>query len=54
MRRRCGASGRGTGRHARDHVDLVFANAAIGGAGSFVNGSRAAVGDRFAVDWWGV
>ena len=28
------------GQHARDHVDLVFANAGIGGAGSFVNDSR--------------
>src|SRR6201995_1961837 len=28
------------GQHARDHVDLVFANAGIGGAGGFVNDSR--------------
>jgi NAD(P)-dependent dehydrogenase (short-subunit alcohol dehydrogenase family) len=42
------------GRHARDHVDLVFANAGIGGAGSFVNDSRAEWEHTFAVDWWGV
>ena len=27
-------------QHASDHVDLVFSNAGIGGAGSFVSGSR--------------
>src|SRR5262245_34040760 len=27
--------------HGRDHVDLVFANAGIGGGSSFVNDSRA-------------
>ena len=42
------------GQHARDHVDLVFANAGIGGAGSFVNDSRAEWEHTFAVDWWGV
>jgi NAD(P)-dependent dehydrogenase (short-subunit alcohol dehydrogenase family) len=42
------------GQHARDHVDLVFANAGIGGAGSFVNDSRAEWERTFAVDWWGV
>ena len=42
------------GRHARDHVDLVFANAGIGGAGSFVNDSREEWEHTFAVDWWGV
>src|SRR6516165_10956997 len=28
------------GQHARDHVDLVFSNAGIGGGGSFVNDPR--------------
>jgi NAD(P)-dependent dehydrogenase (short-subunit alcohol dehydrogenase family) len=42
------------GQHARDHVDLVFANAGIGGAGSFVNDSREEWEYTFAVDWWGV
>jgi NAD(P)-dependent dehydrogenase (short-subunit alcohol dehydrogenase family) len=41
-------------QHARDHVDLVFANAGIGGAGSFVNDSREEWERTFAVDWWGV
>jgi NAD(P)-dependent dehydrogenase (short-subunit alcohol dehydrogenase family) len=40
--------------HARDHVDLVFANAGIGGGGSFVTGSREEWERTFAVDWWGV
>ena len=42
------------GQHARGHVDLVFANAGIGGAGSFVKDSRAEWERTFAVDWWGV
>ena len=42
------------GQHARNHVDLVFANAGIGGAGSFVNDSREEWEHTFAVDWWGV
>jgi NAD(P)-dependent dehydrogenase (short-subunit alcohol dehydrogenase family) len=42
------------GQHARDGVDLVFANAGIGGAGSFVNDSREEWERTFAVDWWGV
>ena len=42
------------GQHARDHVNLVFANAGIGGAGSFVNDSREEWEHTFAVDWWGV
>ena len=42
------------GRHARDHVDLVFANAGIGGAGSFVKDSRQEWERTFAVDFWGV
>jgi NAD(P)-dependent dehydrogenase (short-subunit alcohol dehydrogenase family) len=41
-------------QHARDHVDLVFANAGIGGAGSFVNDSREEWERTFAVDFWGV
>ena len=42
------------GQHTSDHVDLVFANAGIGGAGSFVNDSREEWEHTFAVDWWGV
>jgi NAD(P)-dependent dehydrogenase (short-subunit alcohol dehydrogenase family) len=37
-----------------DHVDLVFANAAIGGGGSFVNDPREQWERVFAVNWWGV
>jgi NAD(P)-dependent dehydrogenase (short-subunit alcohol dehydrogenase family) len=40
--------------HASDHVDLVFSNAGIGGAGSFVNDDREDWERTFAVDWWGV
>jgi NAD(P)-dependent dehydrogenase (short-subunit alcohol dehydrogenase family) len=40
--------------HARDHVDLVFANAGIGGGNSFVNDPREEWERTFAVDWWGV
>jgi NAD(P)-dependent dehydrogenase (short-subunit alcohol dehydrogenase family) len=40
--------------HGADHVDLVFNNAGIGGAGSFVKDSRAEWERTFAVDWWGV
>jgi NAD(P)-dependent dehydrogenase (short-subunit alcohol dehydrogenase family) len=40
--------------HGRDHVDLVFSNAGIGGAGSFVNDAREEWERTFAVDWWGV
>ena len=40
--------------HAADHVDLVFANAGIGGGGSFVNDPREVWERTFAVDWWGV
>src|SRR6266581_7966258 len=42
------------GQHGRDHVDLVFANAGIGGAGSFVNDNRDNWERTFAVDFWGV
>ncbi|MGH3171796.1 MAG: SDR family NAD(P)-dependent oxidoreductase [Trebonia sp.] len=41
-------------QHARDHVDLVFSNAGIGGGGSFVKDSRREWERTFAVDWWGV
>ncbi|HEV3289255.1 MAG TPA: SDR family oxidoreductase [Streptosporangiaceae bacterium] len=40
--------------HASDHVDLVFANAGIGGGSSFVSDSRQEWERTFAVDWWGV
>src|ERR1700747_3595474 len=39
--------------HASDHVDLVFANAGIGGAASFVNDSREEWERTFAGDWGG-
>jgi NAD(P)-dependent dehydrogenase (short-subunit alcohol dehydrogenase family) len=42
------------GEHASDHVDLVFANAGIGGGGSFVKDSREEWERTFAIDWWGV
>jgi NAD(P)-dependent dehydrogenase (short-subunit alcohol dehydrogenase family) len=41
-------------QHARDHVDLVFNNAGIGGGESFVAGSREVWERTFAIDWWGV
>jgi NAD(P)-dependent dehydrogenase (short-subunit alcohol dehydrogenase family) len=40
--------------HSADHVDLVFSNAGIGGAASFVRDPREAWERTFAVDWWGV
>jgi NAD(P)-dependent dehydrogenase (short-subunit alcohol dehydrogenase family) len=40
--------------HQTDHVDLVFANAAIGGGGSFINEPREQWERVFAVNWWGV
>jgi NAD(P)-dependent dehydrogenase (short-subunit alcohol dehydrogenase family) len=40
--------------HARDHVDLVFSNAGVGGGSSFVNDSRKEWERIFAVDWFGV
>jgi NAD(P)-dependent dehydrogenase (short-subunit alcohol dehydrogenase family) len=40
--------------HGREHVDLVFSNAGIGGGGSFVTGSREEWERTFAVDWQGV
>jgi len=42
------------GRHGRAHVDLVFANAGIGGAGSFVSDNRDSWERTFAIDFWGV
>ena len=42
------------GQHDRDHVDLVFSNAGIGGGGSFVKDSRQEWERTFAVDWLGV
>ena len=42
------------GAHQTDHVDLVFANAAIGGGGSFINEPREQWERVFAVNWWGV
>jgi len=41
-------------QHGSDHVDLVFANAGIGGGGSFVRDSREDWERTFAIDWWGV
>ena len=40
--------------HGTEHVDLVFSNAGIGGAGSFVKDSREEWERTFAVNWWGV
>jgi NAD(P)-dependent dehydrogenase (short-subunit alcohol dehydrogenase family) len=40
--------------HGREHVDLVFSNAGVGGGGSFVTSSRQEWERTFAVDWWGV
>jgi NAD(P)-dependent dehydrogenase (short-subunit alcohol dehydrogenase family) len=41
-------------QHGRDHVELVFANAGIGGGGSFVSDSREDWERVFANDWWSV
>ena len=41
-------------RHTADHVDLVFCNAGIGGAPSFVTSPRAEWERTFGVNWWGV
>ena len=40
--------------HRVDHVELVFANAAIAGGGSFINDPREQWERVFAVNWWGV
>ncbi len=42
------------GAHGREHLDLVFANAGIGGGGSFINDSRQEWEHTFAVNWCGV
>jgi NAD(P)-dependent dehydrogenase (short-subunit alcohol dehydrogenase family) len=44
----------GTGNHVTGHVDLVFANAGVGGGGSFLNDPREQWERVFAVDFWGV
>jgi NAD(P)-dependent dehydrogenase (short-subunit alcohol dehydrogenase family) len=41
-------------QHDREHVNLVFSNAGIGGGASFVTDSREEWDRTFAVDWWGV
>ncbi len=41
-------------QHDADHLDLVFSNAGIGGAGSFVSDERAEWERVFAIDFWGV
>ena len=41
-------------QHARDHVDLLFNNAGIGGGGSMLTDPREIWERTFAVDWWGV
>lgn len=41
-------------QHDVDHLDLVFSNAGIGGAGSFVSDERAEWERVFAIDFWGV
>ena len=41
-------------QHGADHLDLVFSNAGIGGAGSFVTDERAEWERVFAIDFWGV
>jgi NAD(P)-dependent dehydrogenase (short-subunit alcohol dehydrogenase family) len=40
--------------HGSDHVDLAFANAGTGGAGSFVSDPREQWERTFAIDWYGV
>jgi NAD(P)-dependent dehydrogenase (short-subunit alcohol dehydrogenase family) len=40
--------------HDASHVDLVFSNAGVGGAGSFVTDSREDWERVFAIDFWGV
>jgi NAD(P)-dependent dehydrogenase (short-subunit alcohol dehydrogenase family) len=40
--------------HAAEYVDLVFANAGIGGGGSFLTEPREVWERAFAVDFWGV
>ncbi len=40
--------------HDTDHVDLLFSNAGIGGAGSFVCDKREDWERTFAIDFWGM
>jgi NAD(P)-dependent dehydrogenase (short-subunit alcohol dehydrogenase family) len=40
--------------HARDHVNMVFANAGVGGPASFVKDPREQWERTFAIDWYGV
>jgi len=40
--------------HAAQYVDLVFANAGIGGGGSFLTDPREVWERTFAIDFWGV
>jgi NAD(P)-dependent dehydrogenase (short-subunit alcohol dehydrogenase family) len=40
--------------HGTDHVDVVFSNAGIGGAGSFVRDPREDWERTFAIDFWGM
>jgi NAD(P)-dependent dehydrogenase (short-subunit alcohol dehydrogenase family) len=42
------------GKHGRDHVNLVFSNAGIGGGGSMISDSREEWDRTFGVDWLGV
>ena len=41
-------------QHATDHVNLVFANAGIGGGESFISSPREVWERTFAINWWGV
>jgi NAD(P)-dependent dehydrogenase (short-subunit alcohol dehydrogenase family) len=41
-------------QHGREHLDLVFSNAGVGGAGSFAKDDRKEWERTFAVDFWGV
>ncbi len=41
-------------RHASGHVNLVFANAGIGGGESLIASPREVWERVFAIDWWGV
>ncbi|HEY2505690.1 MAG TPA: SDR family oxidoreductase [Streptosporangiaceae bacterium] len=41
-------------QHATGHVDLVFSNAGLGGAASFVRDSREDWERIFATNWWSV
>ncbi len=41
-------------QHQRDHINLLFNNAGIGGAGSFINDTRQDWEKTFGVVWYGV